>query len=271
MSNLPSVIQSPHLIMLQKNEKEVQLAMGKGGDAQRFCRVAMTEFRSNPKLAECSPESFMIAIYEAARLGLEVGKQLGQYYLIPRGREVVPMLGYRGMVALGLRHPEVQTISATPIYAGDFFQHGENMDGLYFDYKPQGNTNPLELEQAYAICRLMNKGVILEVMNRSQIEAARAKSMQGNTGPWRDWYSEMARKTVVRRLFKYIPMIAECATAIEKDAERWGLPIEQRDPSKYRAALEQAEKLRIEDISLEESPKRDIIDQKQGDNGGVSK
>lgn len=243
MSNLVRV-EPKHLEMLNKSEAQIQAAMGSVGDAKRFMRLCQTEFRSSPKLLECSPESFMLSVFEGARLGLEVGKQLGQYYLIPRAREVVPMLGYRGMIALGLRHPDVQTITSTPVYKGDYFEHGENMQGQYFEYKPCGNKKPEELEKVFAVCRLKSGGVIIEVMERAEIEAARLKSQQPNGGPWREWYGEMARKTTVRRLFKYMPLVAEAAQAIAKDEERWDQQEERRQPNKYQAALREAEKIR---------------------------
>jgi hypothetical protein len=37
----------------------------------------------------------------------------------------------------------------------------------------------------------------------------RAVSRSKNSGPWTQWWDEMARKTVVRRLSKYLPLSAE--------------------------------------------------------------
>lgn len=265
MSNMVKV-ESKHLEMLIKSEAQIQAAMGSGGDAKRFLRVCQTEFRANPKLALCSPESFMLSVFEGARLGLEIGAQLGQYYFIPRANEVVPMLGYRGMIALGLRHPDVQTITSTPVYKGDYFESGENMQGQYFEYKPCGNKKAEELEKAFAVCRLKNGGVILEVMEREQIEAARAKSKMPNGQAWRDSYSEMARKTVVRRLFKYIPLVAEASEAIARDEDRWEAKDEVRQPQKYQAALKEAERIRIEE-TIDITPGDDKMDKSQNENG----
>jgi recombinational DNA repair protein RecT len=135
------------------------------------------------------------------------------------------------------------------------------MQGQYFEYKPGGNKKPEELEKVFAVCRLKNGGVILEVMERSEIELARMKSQQPHGGPWRDWYGEMARKTAVRRLFKYIPMVPEAAQAIARDEERWEQTEEVRQPSKYQAALREAEKIRTDetmdivagDVTMEQS------------------
>ena len=50
---------------------------------ERFTRMAMTAISMNPKLQECTPQSFMGALMNAAQLGLEPNTPLGQAYLIP--------------------------------------------------------------------------------------------------------------------------------------------------------------------------------------------
>lgn len=50
---------------------------------ERFTRMALTAISSNPKLAKCTPKSFMGALMNAAQLGLEPNTPLNQAYLIP--------------------------------------------------------------------------------------------------------------------------------------------------------------------------------------------
>ena len=52
-----------------------------------------------------------------------------------------------------------------------------------------------------------------EVMSRGEIEQTRASSKTPDKGPWVDWYSEMAKKTVVHRIAKLLPQSAELRTA----------------------------------------------------------
>ena len=54
---------------------------------------------------------------------------------------------------------------------------------------------------------------LLEVMNLEEIEQVRKVSRAANNGPWVAWWSEMARKTVMRRLSKRLPM----STDIEEE------------------------------------------------------
>ena len=50
---------------------------------ERFTRITITAIQNNPKLAQCSPVSFLTAMMNAAQLGLEPNTPLGQAYLIP--------------------------------------------------------------------------------------------------------------------------------------------------------------------------------------------
>jgi len=54
-------------------------------------------------------------------------------------------------------------------------------------------------------------------MSRSDVDKVRAQSKAGNYGPWQTHYDEMAKKTVIRRLFKYLPVSIELATAVAMD------------------------------------------------------
>jgi recombination protein RecT len=176
------------------------------------------------------------------------------------------MLGYRGMIVLGLRHKDVKNITATAVFKGDYFEHGENTEGQWFDYKPCGNKNPEELERVFAVGRLKDT-VVIDVMERAEIEQARAKSQMPNGNAWRNHYAEMARKTAVRRLFKYLPMEPVVEAAIAKDEERWSDNTDKPDLDKYRKALAMAEAKRMSLGSMEAvvvSSESDIITEKKG-------
>ena len=56
-------------------------------------------------------------------------------------------------------------------------------------------------------------------MSRAQVDAIRAQSKAGNSGPWQTHYEEMAKKTVIRRLFKYLPVSIEIQKAVGLDEQ----------------------------------------------------
>ena len=63
------------------------------------------------------------------------------------------------------------------------------------------------------------QGIQFEVMSRAQVDAIRAQSKAGNSGPWQTHYEEMAKKTVIRRLFKYLPVSIEIQKAVGLDEQ----------------------------------------------------
>jgi hypothetical protein len=60
-------------------------------------------------------------------------------------------------------------------------------------------------------------------MTRAQVDTIKGSTQsKGKWGPWKDHYEEMARKTVVRRIAKYLPLTPELADAfaLEDEADR---------------------------------------------------
>ena len=56
-----------------------------------------------------------------------------------------------------------------------------------------------------------------EVMTKEDCEKVRKSSKTGNQGPWKDWFEEMCRKTVIRRHSKRWPLTSEAHNAINSD------------------------------------------------------
>jgi recombination protein RecT len=60
-------------------------------------------------------------------------------------------------------------------------------------------------------------------MWRHEVDAIKKRSKASQYGPWVSDYPEMARKTVVRRLSKYLPMSVDLAKAFDhEDAQESG-------------------------------------------------
>src|SRR3546814_200490 len=112
---------------------------------------------------------------------------------------------------------EVSYISAHVVYANDHFKWT-----LGFDENVEHEPAPLDQEPgepvaAYAVAVLKDGSRLLAVMRKSDIEKVRAVSRAKGNGPWVQWWSEMARKTVMRRLSKRLPMSTDLDDAFERD------------------------------------------------------
>jgi recombination protein RecT len=219
-------------------KRQIAIALPRHVTADRLARVALTEIRRNPYLARCDQASLLGAIMLCAQLGLEPGGPLGHVYLVPfenkkTGRQEVQfILGYRGMIELARRSGQIQSIEARAVYEGDTFDCRFGLDSS-LEHKPDwdnpNRTQPEKLRFVYAVAKLKDGGIQFEVMSRREIEAVRAQSKAASAGPWQTHFEAMALKSVIRRLFKYLPISIELAQAIEQD-ERAELGLPQQTP-----------------------------------------
>jgi recombination protein RecT len=205
---------------LTQYKSEIARALPKHLNADRMARVALTECRKTPALLRCKPESLFGAIIQAAQLGLEPGGAMGHCYLIPFGQEVQFIVGYRGMIDLARRSGQIVSLEAHAVYDSDHFECVFGLDSNLRhepDWQNPNRTDPAKLQFVYAVAKLKDGGVQFEVMSRAEVDAIRARSKAGRSGPWVTDYAAMALKTVIRRLFKYLPVSIELQQAVSLD------------------------------------------------------
>lgn len=205
-------------------QKQMALAMPKSMTPDRLTRIVMTECRKTPALMKCAPESFYGAVLQCAALGLEPGSALGHCYLLPFGNgkdksgrpNAQLIIGYRGMIDLARRSGQIVSLQAWTVHAQDTFNYqlGLNPD---IEHVPASVADRGPVTHVYAVAKLKGGGVQFEVMSRAEIEKIRSASKAGNSGPWSSHWDEMAKKTVIRRLFKYLPVSIEAVRAVEID------------------------------------------------------
>lgn len=190
---------------------------------ERLVKLALVAASRTPLLLSCEPKSIVQGVMTAAQLGLDCGGVLGSAYLVPfknqkqGGRyEAQLIVGYRGLVDLARRSGEIETIEAHVVYANDSFEVAFGLDPV-LRHVPCLTGEHGEPVLVYAIARLKDGGRQVEVMTRSEVERIRSRSRAGSSGPWVTDWSEMARKTVVRRLCKYLPLSPELADALVAD------------------------------------------------------
>lgn len=69
--------------LVMQMKPQIEKALPSVLTGERFSRMVLTAMSTNPQLAECSPNSFLGAMMQAAQLGVEPNTPLGQAYLIP--------------------------------------------------------------------------------------------------------------------------------------------------------------------------------------------
>lgn len=211
-----------NMLVSDSFKKQMSLALPKSLTADRLTRIVLTEFRKTPKLLSCDQPSLFGAVLQCAALGLEPGSALGHCYLLPfydkdeQTYKCQLIIGYRGMIDLARRSGQIASLSAYCVHEKDDFRYEL---GLHPDVRhvpaPLADRGPVTY--AYAVAVLKDGGVQFEVLSRAEIEAVRKSSRGKNSGSWVEHWEEMAKKTVIRRLFKYLPVSVEAARATEID------------------------------------------------------
>lgn len=218
-AKVPAQKKEPTLLNIVNSPKfkqQMALALPKSLTADRLCRIVMTECRKTPALLKCNQESFLGAVLQCAQLGLEPGGALGHCYLLPYGNTAQLIIGYRGMIDLARRSGQIISIAAYVVHEEDEFDYQLGLQPKII-HKPAHQAKPGVVTFVYAVANLKGGGVQFEVMSRAEVEAVRTKSKAGGSGPWVNHWDEMAKKTCIRRLFKYLPVSIEIARAIDVD------------------------------------------------------
>ncbi len=185
---------------------------------ERYVRAAMTAMTRVPKLAECDETSFTKCLLQLAEYGLEPDGR--RAHLIPRWNtkmgcmECTLIIDWKGLAELVMRSGLVSTLHADVVCENDEFEYDKGVIAIHkIDFrKPRGDAYAV-----YAMCRMKDGTEKCDVMSMDEVEAIRKRSQSGNNGPWVTDFSEMAKKSIFRRLSKWLPLSPEIRSAAEND------------------------------------------------------
>lgn len=215
-------------VFLASMAPEIKKALPKHMDKDKIVRIAMTEIRKNDKLAECDATSLAACLMRSAQLGLEIGSDLGLVYLVPYKEECQLIIGWRGMMELARRSGMIKEGYAYEVREEDLFHYklGLNRD-LIHEPAAERSMDDASITHAYAVIKLHDGGLYFDVMSRQEIDAIMVRSAAykaykkyNKSGPWQTDYAQMARKTVIRRLFKMLPCSTEQMAVAVREANK---------------------------------------------------
>lgn len=208
--------------LIKAMEPEIKKALPEVITPERFTRMALSALNTTPKLKECTQMSFLAALMNAAQLGLEPNTSLGQAYLIPynnkRTMECQFQIGYKGLIDLGYRNPQMQIISAQAVYENDEFEYELGLNPR-LEHHPTLEERG-EVRLFYGLFKLTNRGFGFEVMSKTAIDAYAkeySKAFDSSFSPWKTNYESMAKKTVIKQALKYAPVKADFRKALNTD------------------------------------------------------
>lgn len=175
---------------------------------------AIQAVNANDYLAKATPQSVAKAIWNIAITGLTLNPIHKLAYITPRSVkgqvEAVLMPSYQGLVKLITDTGSVKNVFAYPVYQGDEFEVRLGTSHTVI-HNPKFLSK--KLTHVYAVAILHDGSNQIEVMSAEEVNDIRdssdgykaLKSGRASSAIWETYYTEMARKTVVKRICKYLP------------------------------------------------------------------
>ena len=209
---------------LIRMESEFRAALPPQIPVDKFLRTTVTAIQMQPALLEADRRSLLGACMKAAQDGLLLdGREAAAVIFGGKGGarvQYMPMLG--GLLKKLRNSGELASIAAHVVYDTDQFTY-ELGDNESITHKPSLGSSRGKPIAAYAIARTKDGAIYREVMSLYDIEKVRNVSRAKDSGPWTQWWDEMAKKTVIRRLCKRLPSSADVDALLDRDNEGYDL------------------------------------------------
>jgi len=229
--------------LLLSKQDEIAKVVPRHLTADRLINIFLLATSRQPALLECTQFSLVNAFLQSVELGLPLGNVTAMAWIIPfrnsktgkREAQFIP--SYRGLADLARRSGEVTNIYAEVVYENDQFDYTTGSFPKIV-HKPVIVGERGEPIAVYAVAHIKHaeypQCVVLTI---EDVEKVKASSKAKSSGPWVDWWEEMAKKTAIKRISKTLPLNSDYAYALEIDnAVETGQPL---PPSKSTLNLMQ--------------------------------
>lgn len=213
-------------LMLKRSDFEAMLSSSI--TVEQFFGLITRAIIANPDLLRCDRLSLIQAALDCANDGLKPDGKEGAF--VPFKTKVeedgkwinilkaqwMPMI--RGVIKKILNVERVKSVKAEPVFAKDHFRRWADDDGEHVQFEPaRGDRGALE--SYFAAIWMQDSVVFVEEMTPTDIEKIRnaSQAKDNEKGPWVQWTEEMAKKTIIKRLSKRVPLSAEVERVMSRD------------------------------------------------------
>lgn len=207
--------------LLKQNQDKIKSVLKKDGN-----RFIASVIKLSQDLKGVDPISIFNSVTVAMLLKLELDKSLGLAYVVPRSnngkKEAQFQIGYKGLMQLALRSGKIKTFTVNEIY-----------EGMLLHFNPI--TEKYELSDEYEEEEIVGYMVYAETVDgfektmylkKSKIMAHAKKYSDSYKKDLREgtkksvWFTDndaMCKKTMVKKISKFLPMSIEFQTALKYD------------------------------------------------------
>jgi recombination protein RecT len=220
----------------QPIEKAMQDAGFDPEQVKKEVSFAIQAINKSAQLQKCSGESVLQAVLNIANVGLTLNPAAKEAYLIPRYNGTTRLMeacldpSYIGLVKLLTDTGSVKAMVCQLVYDTDHFEVDLANNQSPVIHKPDLKTKREKPIAVYALATLSDGTRQVEYMDITEVEQIRGRSetykafiagkIQSCT--WVSDFGEMTRKTVIKRIYKYLPRSEKAAVldrAVDLDNE----------------------------------------------------
>lgn len=177
-------------------------------------QFAIQAFQGNKFLADTARKnmvSLQNAIINVASIGISLNPANKHAYLVPRDGKICLDISYMGLLHLAMSTGSIMWGQCKLVCENDQYQN----QGL--DKSPNHGYNAFTergpVIGGYCTIKTPEGDYLTEEMSLDEIKKIEQSSKAKN-GPWKTHWSEMARKTIVKRASKYWPKVDRLEAAI---------------------------------------------------------
>ena len=158
-------------------------------------------------IANKNPESLRFAVSNVAAIGLSLNPATAFAHLVPRDGAACLDISYKGLIKLATDSGAIAWAQAENVYSNDRFEFYGPVSAPDHKFDPFSKDRG-DYQGTYCVARTANGDILAEAMPASEIIEIRDKSemyKKTGKGPWKDFFGEMAKKTVIKRASKTWP------------------------------------------------------------------
>jgi len=175
----------------------------------QFKNIVINEVKKSEQMQQAflhNPASLFASILLCAELGLNPSADVGEFYFLPFGKKITPILGYKGVINLILRSGEISKIWSEIVYEDDDFEYELGLEPK-LTHIPNLERDNKNIKYVYAVAKLTNGELMFKVMSKKEIMEIVQMSKYPNQlyGSSKDPQGWMFKKTVIKQLSKTLP------------------------------------------------------------------
>ncbi len=208
-------------IMGDRMTAQLKMALPDHISIEKFQRTVITAVNKDQSLVAADRLSLFTSCVECAQDGLlPNGKEAALVIFNTKNRttntwekrvQYMPMI--QGIYKRARNSGEIVMLNAHVVHENDHFDYQLGFEPR-LDHKPALGGRG-DIVGVYAIAQLKDGTREPEFMTKDEVEEVRATSKAKDNGPWVSWWGEMARKTVLRRLVKRLPVSSDTERMIQ--------------------------------------------------------